>query len=342
MTNDHPPDRHQEPADERSDTVDPAVLAASAYLDGEASDVERQLVEGDPAVRRLSEQFGEVSQQLNDVEPAGTTAVDSVLAAALTAFDQADFDQVDEVVRSTPSRTAVITTTPPLRSRTGSATRSGVPPRSTTPRFARVLKLAAAVLVIGALGAVASTTLRSGSQQDSVAQLSDAAPSDARLQGSQDDVSADEFGAESAEDADLPMAATEAAPAGADEDMAADDGAGMETFGAPDHSDDSDVASDWSDTDLMVFDGPDQLARFARSMIDADALDSSHQTWSDTIVSDCLETPTASTPIISSSILGPALYIGSRAVIVVLESDQDSYVQAIDPVTCGVLAEVPL
>jgi hypothetical protein len=324
MTDDHTPDRERERFAERSDATDPAVIAASAFVDGEASQTEQQLVENDAAVRRLSEQFALIAEQVSNVEPADTDAVESALAAALGAFDQADAAGQDAAGAPAPLSTLLITTAPPLRPRADSAMRGGAPARARDRRSGQLLKIAAAVLVIGALGVVASN-LRSG---DSTEQLSDAAP--ARLESTEADSSE-----ESTEDADEPMALAESSADGGDTDVASDaldQGAQMGTFEVDDDADGS--SPDWTGANLMMFDGPDDLAGFARSMVDARAAAGSNEAWSTRLSSECLEP--------QSLILGPALYIGNEAILVLRDIEQTSYVQAIDAATCAVLAQVPL
>jgi hypothetical protein len=65
-----------------------ATELASAYLDGEVTDVERARVEGDRELLAVAERLREVRAALGDVPPAPPARVTAAIAAALSAFDE--------------------------------------------------------------------------------------------------------------------------------------------------------------------------------------------------------------------------------------------------------------
>jgi hypothetical protein len=265
MTNDRFSDRDRDREHEGVGAADPAVIAASAYLDGEATEAERLLVETDPTVRSLSEQFATVSRQLRDLQAGDSVDLEPALAAALGAFDQ-------------------------RRSRWGSGS---------------VLKIAAALLMIGALGVVAAN-LGSGSTEDSVDQFSDSVSPAPGLTDAEQLAEVSESLGDASTDAESQMSMSQS-----------------------DHDAASEAESIWPE-----FDGPDQLAEFARSMVDADAVTSRAATRVDPRWLECAAT--------ESLVLGPARYQGSEALIVVLDIEQAARVQAIDPTTCALLVDISL
>lgn len=186
---------------------------ASAYLDGELTDEERHLAEGDPAVMAEVESLRALRDRIASAEAPTHEARESAIAAAMAAFHQlhATADS------GGPGRAEVTDAadTPDMAVfRARSERRAGRERRD----LSRWLGVAAAVVVAAALGIVA-VQARGGGNDDSVADQAasePAATSAARVQ-------ADELDA-SEEPADDLMVASEIS-----EEDAADGGADAES-----------------------------------------------------------------------------------------------------------------
>jgi hypothetical protein len=117
---------------------------ASAYLDGELTDEERRLAEGDPAVMAEVESLRALRAEIAAVEPPSAAAREAAITAAMSAF--AELDGSGAAV----GRTDVA----PMR------------PRRDLTRW---LGVAAAVVVAAALGIVATQAGGRGGGDDSAA-----------------------------------------------------------------------------------------------------------------------------------------------------------------------------
>ncbi len=113
-----------------NDELNPRHELASAYLDGVASPAEHAQVEASPELLALVESFTAVRARLADVAPAATDTRDAAFAAAFAEFD------APATAPMAPPATVI-----PMRS---------------SRRWARpVLSVAAAVLLVGAIGVAA-------------------------------------------------------------------------------------------------------------------------------------------------------------------------------------------
>lgn len=119
-------------------TAEPDFLA-SAYLDDELSDEERRLAEADPAVMAEVDQIRALRERIADVTPPTDAAREAAMAAAMEVFHEGR-------ARAVPSRARAVRVLP---------LRRGV-------RYQRWLAVAAAAVVIGLLGVVIASGLRSG------------------------------------------------------------------------------------------------------------------------------------------------------------------------------------
>ena len=134
------------------DELNPQHELASAYLDGVASPAERATVEASADLRAVVASFTDMRAQLADVSPVTSDAREAALAAALAEFDQPAL----------------------VPAATGAAI---IPLRATRRWSATVLSVAAAVLLIGAVGVAVkgglsgSDSKSSGSTLDSSAKV---------------------------------------------------------------------------------------------------------------------------------------------------------------------------
>jgi hypothetical protein len=133
---------------------------ASAYLDGELTDEERRLAEGDPAVMADVESLRALRARIAAVEPPSVTARESAITAAMAAFHQvhagdASTSGDDEPLDGPPNEPGVVA----FRTR---RERGGRRDPSTW------LGVAAALVVVAALGIVA-VQVGGGSDDDSIA-----------------------------------------------------------------------------------------------------------------------------------------------------------------------------
>jgi len=130
---------------ELNDELNPQHELASAYLDGVASPDERVLVEASPELMALVASFTSVRALLADVPPVAVATREGALVAAFAEFDE-----------------------PAL---TPAAADAAIIPLSATRRWARpVLSVAAAVLLVGAIGVAAKGGL-SGDDKSSSASM---------------------------------------------------------------------------------------------------------------------------------------------------------------------------
>jgi len=128
-----------------NDELNPQHELASAYLDGVASPAERAQVEASPELLTLIASFTAVRAQLADVPPGAAATREGALAAAFAEFDE-----------------------PAL---TPAAAGAAIIPLNTKRRWARpVLSVAAAVLLVGAIGVAAKGGL-SGDDKSSSASM---------------------------------------------------------------------------------------------------------------------------------------------------------------------------
>ncbi len=122
---------------------------ASAYLDGDLTDEERRIAEADPAVMAEVDDLRALRTDLAATPPPSDTARESAIAAAMSEFGQlygsAAGDTTDATRPATPEQVV------PFRPR---------------PAIGRWLSVAAAVLVVGLLGVVVASGLRSGGDDD--------------------------------------------------------------------------------------------------------------------------------------------------------------------------------
>jgi hypothetical protein len=128
---------------------DDQYFLANAYFDGELTDEELRIAEGDPDVMSEVDRLGALRTLLRD---SGTPTA-SVRTAALTAA-MAEFASITRM-----SGTNAIDTTP--------ATRGHTTVRRHRPAYGRYLAVAAAVAAIGAAGLVVAGVINSGSDDDS-------------------------------------------------------------------------------------------------------------------------------------------------------------------------------
>lgn len=112
------------------DDLSELILRASAYLDGDLDAGAAALAEADAAVMAEVEALRALQAELADVDPAPSATRESAIAAALAEFDQ--------------RRIAPVPTVSPAR----------VVPFRPRPAYARWLTAAAAVVAVGVLGAV--------------------------------------------------------------------------------------------------------------------------------------------------------------------------------------------
>ena len=124
-----------------NDELNPQHELASAYLDGVASPTERAQVEASPELQALVASFTAVRAQLADVAPVGSSTRDAAFAAAFAEFDAPAFEPA--------------------------AAGAAIIPLSSNRRWTRpVLSVAAAVLLVGAIGVAAKGGL-SGNDSES-------------------------------------------------------------------------------------------------------------------------------------------------------------------------------
>jgi hypothetical protein len=179
---------------------------ASSYLDGELTDEERRLAERDPAVMAEVESLRALRNQITSVQPPSAAAREAAISAAMTAFRQlhgaGDEDPAAE----------------PILANAGPDTMPDVVP--VRPRrerdLSRWLGVAAALVVVAALGIVAVRAGGGGGNDDSVA---DEAASEPAATSAARVPQADDLDATAEEPADELMAATETAQ----EEAAAED-----------------------------------------------------------------------------------------------------------------------
>ena len=125
---------------EPNDDLNPAHELASAYLDGVASPAERAEVNASAELSALVASFTAIRAQLADIPPVATVTRDAAFAAAFAEFDAPAL---------APAASAAII------------------PLSSKRRWARpVLSVAAAVLLVGAIGVAAKSGF-SGDDSDS-------------------------------------------------------------------------------------------------------------------------------------------------------------------------------
>ena len=124
-----------------NDELNPQHELASAYLDGVASPTERAQVEASPELQALVASFTAVRAQLADVAPVASSTRDAAFAAAFAEFDAPAFEPA--------------------------AAGAAIIPLSSNRRWTRpVLSVAAAVLLVGAIGVAAKGGL-SGNDSES-------------------------------------------------------------------------------------------------------------------------------------------------------------------------------
>ncbi len=124
------------------DDLHPDHELASAYLDGDVTEVERAQVEASPDLSALVATMRDVRSQLSDVPPASAAAREAALAAMLAEFDA-------------PSAIAGEPATPPAAAAAATAPAAGSNVVSLASRRrwpARVMSAAAGLLVVGAVG----------------------------------------------------------------------------------------------------------------------------------------------------------------------------------------------
>jgi hypothetical protein len=196
---------------------------ASAYVDGELTDDERRIAEADPAVMAEVADLRALRSQIADVAPAGETARESAIAAAMGVFHE----QYDRAAERSP---AVVRrpSGPSVRDRADTVLSFWRRPIAT-----QLLGAAAAVLILGVLGVVIASGLRStGDDDDSAADIAADEPASealtTALDAQRDDVASAEIAAD--EPADEPAeeaAAVEVAAAEAIESVEASDDADL-------------------------------------------------------------------------------------------------------------------
>jgi len=124
-----------------NDELNPQHELASAYLDGVASPTERAQVEASPELQALVASFTAVRAELADVAPVASSSRDAAFAAAFAEFDAPAFEPA--------------------------AAGAAIIPLSSNRRWTRpVLSVAAAVLLVGAIGVAAKGGL-SGNDSES-------------------------------------------------------------------------------------------------------------------------------------------------------------------------------
>jgi len=186
---------------------------ASAYVDGDLTDDERRIAEADPAVMAEVEEFRALRGRLADVTPPTDAARESALAAAMGVFHE----QYGQAAAPTPVPTRPANVVSFWR----------------RPIAMQLLGAAAAVVVIGLLGVVVMSGLRSADDDDSADVASDAPAEEPA------DEPADE--AQLTESFDQDVAASDMAPADELADEPAMEAGAADDAGAP--ADDGDSAS---------------------------------------------------------------------------------------------------
>lgn len=308
-----------------SDSHDDALtVAASAVVDGVATEAERALVESDPRGPALVERLRAVASTLAEVDPVDDAVREDHLATALAAFGT-----VGAVARPTsidrPARSA----------------------RWQRPPMRRALAAAAAIVAVATVGVVVANLDRATDDDASTADTF-AAPADEEA-----DDDALTMMAPDADDADLEERAgtladdpaetgrTEAAPEVAADTAPADDG---------DVGDDAEPGDGAGGVvDVPIVGGADELAELGAEAVrnfeddgpigplDPDGSDTSEMLPLDPAVEACL--PEGALPI------GPVVFEGWPAFAVVTVdavSGRWDTVVAIDPTDCSVVAAVPL
>ena len=146
------------------DDLHPDHELASAYLDGDVTEVERAQVEASPDLSALVATMRDVRSQLSDVPPASAAARESALAAMLAEFDAPSAGAEDP-----DAPLAVAAAAPP-------AAASNVVSLASRRRWpTRIMSAAAGLLVVGAVGVAIKGGLDSSS--DSKASSATFAPS---------------------------------------------------------------------------------------------------------------------------------------------------------------------
>ncbi len=151
---------------------DDQYFLANAYLDGELTDDERSIAEGDPAVMAEVEVLRGLQVDLRAVDAPTAAARESAIGAAMAEF---------------AARDAAVATKAP----------APVVPFRPRPAYSRLLGIAAAVVAVGVLGVVIVNSGGGGDNDDSMAEPA-ALEADA----------ADDGGAESAADRDVAESVT--------------------------------------------------------------------------------------------------------------------------------------